>query len=94
VCWDDHPEGRFTATYNGITHRSQACDEVCMQLGIGSWNIDGVVKELGAAKGQREANRAAEQEAREASLRQAEANTFHMAGVLGVDTAGWRREEW
>lgn len=63
VCWDDHPEGRFTATYNGVTHRSQACGEVCMRLGIGDWNIDSVTEKLDAAKGEREARRAAENEA-------------------------------
>lgn len=55
VCWDDHPAGRFTATHNGVTHRSQACGLLCMKMGVGDWNIDLHAERLRDVKGRLEA---------------------------------------
>ena len=49
VCWDDPSEGRHTATFNGVTHRSQACATLCLRLGVGDWNIDVEAERLDGA---------------------------------------------
>lgn len=49
VCWETPTHGRFTATFNRVTHRSEACGKFCLMMGIGSWNIDAVADKLGPA---------------------------------------------
>lgn len=68
ACWDATAEGRFTATFNGVTHHSRACGRLCMRLGIGARNIDAATGGLKKAAPQYEAVMAAEEGPNAAAL--------------------------
>jgi hypothetical protein len=39
VCVADHPTGRFTATFGGLTHRSHECGQAASNAGVNMVNI-------------------------------------------------------
>jgi hypothetical protein len=84
ICWESQPDGgRFTATFNYVTHRSQECGETCLRHGIGAWNIDAFVEFLrDCYTGSREAPTAPYEERRWEALAEQEARGLEEA--LGV----------